>query len=338
MSNESNVVATRSVAVDLETRRTQPNHLRQRLRLASESLPQLIISFACVATILTALEHGYEGPWYKLHTIMHEPNESPPAFGYRLLFPLVARELQHVAPSLTDRNCFFAVQTVIIAVTVYLSGKWASLFLPRFGKLFGYVSLTLMVTPTLTYYNFYDIAIIGFWTSCLLLLYYNKWASYTALFAIATLNHENNLLLVPVALLYAWRRMKFSRLALFAICQVGSYIVVRSVVICQVSGAALFDNRLWENLLFWRTYPLRFLILSGAILIPWWLLAFIGWRYAPSLLRCAATSLPSLFLVTTLFGKFSESRQFDAFIPTCIGFIACWFRHQSGSDDGLAVW
>jgi hypothetical protein len=293
-----------------------------------------LVGLSSAATILIALERGYEGSWYRLSTIMHRPEAANPAFGYRLLFPFLAVQVQKLAPSLTDHNCFIAIQAIIIAVTVYLSGEWAKVFVPKVGRPFGYALVALMVCPTIGYWTFYDVAIIGFWTGCLLLLHHNKPVAYVAIFAIATLNHENSLLLVPCAVLYCWNRMKLSRLTLFAISQIALWAGVRYLVISLVPAGPLFDIRLWENLAFWRHYTLQSLFFGWVILIPWWSVAFMGWKYAPRLLRCSAISLPGLFVVTTLFGKYDEARQFNAFIPTCIGLIGCWYRYKT---DGTAI-
>jgi hypothetical protein len=304
---------------------TEETNYGHGIRIASMSFAPWPMALASAATILMALERGYEGWWYKLSTIMHTTEE---ARG-RLLVPFLAAQLQRLAPSLTDHNCFIAVQCVIIAATVWLSGKWASLFLPRFGPLLGYGLLPLMLCPTMTYWNFYDVAIIGFWTACLLLLHHRKIPAYLAIFTIATLNHENNLLLVPCAIAYSWGQMKVSRVALLSIIQIGLWWSVRYLVYALVPSGPLFSNRLWENLMFWKFYSGQALIFAGMVLIPWWLLGLMGWKYAPRLLRCSAISLPGLFVVTTLFGRYEEARQFLAFTPTCIGLIACWLRNET---------
>jgi hypothetical protein len=276
--------------------------------------------------ILIALERGYEGSWYQLSTIMHHPEAASAAFGYRLLFPFVAVQLQRLMPSLSDHNSFVAVQVCIIALTVYLTGKWAGLFLPNVGRIMGFMLLPLMLCPTMGYWTFYDIAIVGFWTAGFLLLQRGKFLLYFAILGLATLNHENILLIVPCALAYTWGRMKLSRWALFAVSQAAVWGAARYVVISAVNGAALFDKRWHENMFFWRYYSLHQLVFSVLVLIPWWILAFMGWKNAPRLLRCSALSLPGLILVTMLFGKLNEARQFAAFVPTCIGLICCWFQ------------
>ena len=89
-----------------------------------------------------------------------------------------------------------------------------------------------------------------------------------------------------------------------------------------------FDNRIWDNLFFWRFYHMQSIFFACIAVVPWWAVACKGWKHSSSLLRCCALSLPGLYLVTFLFGKFDEARQFDAFIPVCMGFIACWLRSE----------
>lgn len=289
----------------------------------------MLVAVPCVATLFLVLLRGYEGWWYQLTTIMHHPGAANPAFGYRLLLPMLARAFQHIVPTASDHNAFVATQLVAIVATVFLCGEWTRLFLPRFGRSLGYLLTTLMLAPTMGYWDFYDIAIVGFWAACLLLLYREEWIGYTIVFALATLNHENNLLLVPVAVLFAASRMRISRLAIFATAQVALFAGIRYAAIHAVHGSGLWDWRLSENLKFWHWYSPRQLVYAWIVLVPWWLLAWRGWRSAPSLLRCGALAWLGLAAVTTLFGRYDEARQFDAFIPIAIALIACWMNEET---------
>ena len=181
----------------------------------------------CAATLLVALEHGQERSFYQISTIMHRPATANAAFGYRLLLPWLAVKLQGIGHSLTDHNAFIATQILAIVAAVALSGEWTRLFLPRFGRQFGYVATTLMICPTINYWTFYDIAIVAFWTGCLLLLHKRRLALFVALLAVGTLNHENTLLLIPCAVAYCLPRIKLGKLVLFTIAQVAAWALVR---------------------------------------------------------------------------------------------------------------
>lgn len=289
--------------------------------------PTALVWIGCCVAILMAVESGYQGWWYHLDTIIHHPEAAQPPFGYRPLFPLLAGGLQSVFHKMTDHNAFIATQILCIGATVYLVGKLTSLYLPRLGKLLGFMLAALMLCPTIGYRTFYDIALTGFWAACLLLLYYERPVGYLLVFTLATFNHENILLLVPCAFLYLWDRMKVWKLALFIVGQIGAWIAVRYLVVISVHAApGLFQNHLQMNLHFFASYTKQGLFFSGITLLPWWGLAALGWRHSTRLLRCATITLPALLLVTFLFGKFDEPRQFDGFIPVCAALIACWVR------------
>jgi hypothetical protein len=287
--------------------------------------PTVLVWLGCCVAILMALERGYEGAWYRLGTIIHHPEAAAAPFGYRPLLPLAAGGLQWLFHGMNDHNAFIATQVASIAATVYLMGKWTSLYLPVFGRLPGFMLAALLLCPTIGYWTFYDIALTGFWTTCLLLLYYEKRVGYVLVFTLATFNHENILLLVPCAVLYCRGRMKWWKLMLFTLAQIAAWCGVRYVVVASVHAApALFENHLQMNLHFWQSYTKQALFFTGVTLLPWWGLAAMGWKHATRLLRCAVITLPGLVLVTILFGRFDEPRQFDGFIPVCAGLIACW--------------
>ncbi len=292
---------------------------------AVRAVPTVLAWLGCCVAVLMAVERGYQGAWYQLATIIHRPEAAQAPFGYRPLFPLLANGLQTVFPKMTDHNAFIATQVICIGATVYLMGRWTNLFLPGIGKLLGFMLAALMLCPTIGYWTFYDIALTGFWTACLMLLYYERTVGYLLIFMLGTLNHESTLLLVPCAVLYLWGRVKWWKLLLLTIAQLAAWVGARYLVVMAVHGApGLFQNHLEMNLHLLRTYSKQALFFTGITVLPWWGLAAMGWRHAPRLLRCATITLPGLLLVTLLFGRFDEPRQFDGFIPVCAGLIACW--------------
>jgi hypothetical protein len=316
--------------VETQSRKPLPSSV------ATGTLPAILVWLGSSLAILMAIERGHEGAWYPLSTIIHHPETAPESpFAYRPLLPTLAAALQRIFHSLTDHNAFIATQILAIAVTVYLLGKWMSLYLPTFGRLTGFMLAALMLAPTIGYWTFYDIALTGFWTACLIFLYYDKPAAYLLVFTLATFNHENILLLIPCAVLYYWRRMSMGKMAAFAIAQILAWVSVRYLVVSAIhissgSSPGIVENHLAFNLTFWKSYTHQALFFTAINLFPWWALAAFGGKYAPRLLRCAVITLPGLFLVTLLFGRFDEPRQFDGFIPITIGLIACWAAAVGG--------
>ncbi|MFP5237674.1 MAG: hypothetical protein ACLGSD_17400 [Acidobacteriota bacterium] len=285
------------------------------------------MALASSGAILWSLEHGWEAEFSPIGTLMHHPGTAEAAFGYRLLLPSLADLVQKLSPHLTDHNAYIATQILAIVCTVVLIGEWAALFLPKLGREFGYVMLALMLCPTIDYLTFYDIAIVGFWTACLLLLYRGHPWWYVVVLTVGTLNHENTLLLVPCALLYMLPLMKPGKLVLFAAAQLGAWCTVRFLVVHFTPSGPIFANHFWDNVHFWSYYRKRQSLFMNMLgYVPWWALAALGWRNCSRFLRCAALSLPELVVITFIFGRFSESRQFVAFIPTCMAMIACYLR------------
>jgi hypothetical protein len=291
------------------------------------------VGVACAATLVQAVLHGREGSWYPLSTIIHQPQLADPAFGYRLLLPSLARAIEFLVPRATDHNAFIATQILVIAIMIYLCGAWTRLFFPAYGRPLGYLLATVMLVPTMNYWTFYDLAIVAFWSGCLLLLYHDRWLTYLIVFGFGVLNHENMLLLVPVAVLYGLGRLRLPRLTAFALAQLVLYACLRYMVIHTVHGARAWDNHLRDNIFFWRSYSLRTLTFGWMTLVPWWLLALRGWRYAPKLLRCGCAALPGLLLIAIVFGRIEETRLFDAFIPVTIGLIACWLKSLNANTQ-----
>jgi hypothetical protein len=293
------------------------------------------VGVACAATLVLAVLRGREGSWYLLSTMIHHPQLADPAFGYRLLLPSLARAIEFFFPWATDHNAFIATQILTIGVMIYLCGAWTRLFLPGLGAPLGYLLATVMLVPTMNYWTFYDLAIVAFWSGCLLLLYHDRWLTYLIVFGFGVLNHENILLLVPVAVLYGLGRLRLPRLIAFALVQLVLYAGLRYMVIHTVHGARVWDNHLRDNIFFWRTYSLRTLTFGWMALVPWWLLALRGWRYAPKLLRCGCAALPGLLLIAIVFGRVEETRLFDAFIPVTIGLIACWLKSLNANAQSF---
>jgi hypothetical protein len=294
------------------------------------SWPIWCVFIGCASAILLAVEHGYEGPFYRLTTLLHHPTTAEAPFGYRLLLPWLGLAMQAIRPSLSDHNVFIYTQILAIVAALALSGEWTEIFLPRIGRPLAYLVATAMICPTIAYWTFYDNAIVAFWAGCLLLLYYERPVLFVILLAIGTLNHENTLLLVPCALAYWWPTKSKRSIVLFGLAQVAAWAAVRWLVVHYLASGAIFDNHIWNNLHPSSMYTLGGLFLSVILLLPWWALAALGWKHSPYILKCASISLPELILITFLFGKFDEPRQFVAFIPACVGLIACWVGHELG--------
>jgi hypothetical protein len=107
---------------------------------------------------------------------------------------------------------------------------------PDICRAAGYILLTVMLAPTMNCWNLYDVAIVAIGAGALLLLAQERWVVYLLLFALGTRNHENILMLVPAAGLYAATRPCRTRALLFALAQVAISLALRLTVLHLVHG------------------------------------------------------------------------------------------------------
>src|SRR5205085_1639332 len=126
-------------------------------------------------------------------------NAAPP-FNHRLLFVLLARVFHWMNPALHVPACYFLSQIVAAGAAFLVIEPWARRFVaPRHAE-WSRPILLLLLIPTFTYWTFFDLGIVFFHTAALLALMRRRDGWFLLAFAAGTLNHENTLLLVPVAL------------------------------------------------------------------------------------------------------------------------------------------
>ena len=304
-------------------------HVRNRL-------VSVMMTVACSAAIFVALARfGFDASFCPIRTLMTNPG-SLSVYGQRLLLVWLADAIKLLAPSLTYRVCYLITQLVAILAATYMVGQWTSLFVGSKLKPLGQLLWVAMVVPTITYYTFYDIAIVFFYCCCLLLLYKHRYGSFLLVLGIGTLNYESTLLLVGVALfaLYGvtprriWIGVPLAALVVWA--------AVRFSIQLLVPMESHFDPRVWNNILD-LSRPSREIIQSAASLVFWWICAALSFRSADPFVRRATILFPALMGVTFIAGKFIEARQFDAFIPVSIGLIVSSFKPQRGQNDPRAL-
>ena len=287
------------------------------------------VSVSIFTVLATFARDDYFAP---LETLMTNPG-SLAVYGQRLLLVWPADAIKHFVPALSYRRCYLATQFVAILAATYMIGQWAAVIAGKQWKVVGQLLFAAMLIPTITYGTFYDIPMVCFYATCLYFLYKGQYYAFVATLGIGTLNHENTLLLVPVAALVLWgvtsRRVSFGvPLAAFVV-----WAAIRFTIQRMIPQTSHFDPRLWSNLVS-LSHPSAELIKSLMSLVFWWCCAAIGFRSAGRFVRRAAILLPALIAVTFPAGRFVEARQFDAFIPVAIALILSHLNRMTGASGG----
>lgn len=280
---------------------------------------------ASLFIVYTLIYQGRESVFQLLPIIEHPGNY--PITGHRLLFIWPAQLLHHLWPTLTSKILFIATQVPAAIFTTVMIGLLSEAFVGRRLAFLGQFFLLAFLLPTITYYDFYDIAIVGFYAAILLLAIRKRFWITVPIIALATLNHENIVLLIPaIAFCAAASLPKWKWLAV-AGCALAAHLGTRAIVWFLMPMSDVSELRFYSNAI-WIGHPTASLMVGLAILSSRWACIYMGWKYAPLELKRLALYWPLLFLVTVGFGQLTETRQFDADIPLAVAFLLVYVRRS----------
>ena len=275
-------------------------------------------SWACFRILK---EYGYEGAWMPLQSIMNF--SFPPPVGHRVLFVLLADGIQAVFPSLGYLKCFLLSQLVAILLAFEAIRRWGGLFVREELSIVAQLLLTVILIPTLHYYDFYDFGVVFFFSACLYCLFTDRFLPYLFLLAVGTFNHEITLLLVPVFVAVHFPEgLTRPRIWYQVALQLAAWVGVRALMFWLLPSHAWPELRLQANIQE-MLHPTPGLLSRYIAPGLWMGLALLGYRRAPRRLRRALILLPLLAITTFVYGHFHEIRQFDALIPVIVALILC---------------
>lgn len=275
----------------------------------------LLCTYACIHLLYNI---GGEGPWLPLRDAMGFTAQPP--FNHRVLFVLVARNIQMLVPGLHVPACYFLSQILAAAAAFLVIEPWARQFVPERHAVWSQPLLLLLLIPTFTYWTFFDLGIVFFHTAALLALFRRRWWLYVAAFAIGTLNHENTLLLVPVALALRRRAEPAgARVWGWVGAQLLAYAAIRVTLFNLLPAAAAWQSgKIAYNLALVTAHP-QAVAKTAVWLLGWGAIVFAGRRRLPPDLVLAGSILLGELVVTTLVvGQLNELRTFDAALPLAV--------------------
>ncbi len=266
-------------------------------------------------------DYGYESAWIPLQSIMNF--SFPPPVGHRVLFVLLADGIRAVFPSLDYLKCFLLSQLVSILLAFEAIRRWGGLFVREELSIVAQLLLTVILIPTLHYYDFYDFGVVLFFSACLCCIFTDRFLPYLFLLAVGTFNHEIMLLLVPVFVAVHFpeglkQRRIWYRVALQLVAWGGVQALLFWLLPSHASPVLRLQANIQEML-----HPTPGLLLRYISPALWMGAALLGYRRAPRRLRRALILLPLLAITTFVYGQFHEVRQFDAFIPVIVALILC---------------
>ena len=287
----------------------------------------LAVAVACCSVLFqNMLGRMQQEPWYNVQTMMTNP-ASVPVFGQRLLLIWPAMLLKHFLPRLTYIQSFIVIQGVAIVLAIYAIGEWSAFFVGRGLKFLGQILLTLLLLPAMLAYQAHDIGVVFTYTLCYIFLYRRSYWLFILAFFIAILNHQNVLLLVPVAGFVMWRKEPNPTIVrVLAICLV-VFFLTRYVLNQTIPIPQSHEQKIWWNMRQLAELP-RMMIFGVMLTVPWYAGAAIVFKFADPFLKRASVLLPMQLAIYSVYGQLNEARLFHGFLPILIGIYLCFTRDQ----------
>jgi hypothetical protein len=230
----------------------------------------------------------------------------------------------------------YPVETLIALVLIYAS-LWGFMIVllglfdfyysapPAFRLLVPALGI-LGLPPLFAYTNYpYDFCTLFFSTLCLLLIAQGRWRMFLLVFALACLNKETVVLVIPIFGIYAFKRHVLPRRDIIRLLAWQSliYLSIRGALFYRFHsnlGSVLEFHLYDHNLIIfarWLRHGYSFgqLAIAGLVTV----LLCYGWSSKPMLLKLGLIALPPLLIMCLFFGYFDEWRAyFDAYPATLL--------------------
>jgi hypothetical protein len=278
------------------------------------------VLFICsVLLVFMRLRQGYDGDWSPIATLMYHPGQIP-VFGHRLLFVGVAWIFRFLPIFPADvLYCYYLSQIVALLWSFSMVGLLVREIVGPEEEFAAYPLLALMLVSTLDYFTYFDIAIVGFYAACLVLLLKQRHALFLITLAIGLLNHENLMLMAGVGVLYIYGTRNHRKAAVLAVASLGIYAAERYLLQTVLPLDPPFAWNWPENVHPLSTYGFRPLFNTAAALLLPVSCILMGFRHSHRLLKMAGPLvLLGITVLAQLFGKWNEPRMFGALFAIAV--------------------
>lgn len=285
------------------------------------------IASGCVCILMyNMLDRTTESPWSSVKVILTNPS-SVEIWGQRLLLLWPAMLFKYLVPRLSYIQAFILAQFIGIVLSIYAMGLWSALFIGERLKFLGQILLTLLLLPTMIFYQAHDIGVVFTHTFCFLFLYKRQYWLYCLMFCLAVFNHQNIMLMIPAAIFLMWGRESRSTVAWVAIFSIAAYLSGQVILNQLVPIPKSRHDKIWWNMRLIVEMH-RSMIFGLMLTIPWYAAAAAAFRTAEPFLKRATILLPFQLAVYVVYGQLNESRLFHGFLPVLIGIFLCYLRDR----------
>jgi hypothetical protein len=276
-----------------------------------------------------------DGPWAPVDVLMSNPG-SLPIYGHRLLFVWLAKAIQMLHPSLSPLRCYYFSQFIASFLTIYTIGQWTALHVGKVLSSLGQLLAVILISSCLTYRNFYDIGVVFFFSCAFLALYRRKFVWFVVIVTVATMNHENALLLIPTAAILLFdsepRRIW---LAVVGFSFTG-HLLARAALQHWIPFQTNHMWTLWTNLTRFFLLPRGFAFFVLA-LGGWYIVGFMSLWACDRRVRRLLVILPMLLGIDFVFGMVNEPRMFNAFIPVLVVVLLTAVQKMLDLERGASI-
>jgi hypothetical protein len=253
---------------------------------------------------------------------------------YRPLTPWLAEGLRLILPTAYMPLAYFAVRALATAFVLYFFDRYMRCWFKNGAA--AAAAMCLAAVLPFTYFRVIQesdtinllVFILAFWA-----LARGRDLWLLPLVLIGTLNRETTAMIPVIYLLARWRAVPTTQVALRTAMLIGAWAAVYGGLRLAYGPLPYYcDFLMWKrNLANWLP-TVHVLLLFGAV----WVLAFIGARRGPQLLRRAVWLLPPFMILHYVVALVMEVRLFLPFAPVLVP-LAWWVLFpQSVRDDATA--
>jgi hypothetical protein len=315
----------------------------RQLRVATGIRPWALACIFATASLIPALDYGF-GPGDETLTarreihrgILEHTARDPDRYRW-LAAAIVAPPVRMLTPSMGFERAFDRVSAVFyfcaIAGMLWSLFAWLRLWFPDEAALIASLAAacTLRITMRQHDYAPYSFLEPTFVALALIAIVHRRDLWFAVLVALASFNRETAVFLVPLYLVTSdWSRPAWIKTAIYGALWAAIFVGVR-----YVTGDG---ERYWSVERIFRTnmaQPQLAIANLAMLLGVFWILAPLGWRHAPPMVRTATLIVPAYLATIAVWGIWWEVRLLMPLYPILFA-LALSYLHEPRESAAAA--